>query len=628
MNKFFLCLLFLCLSVSASSLAQSHSPEQQVQSEERIQADIDYLASDKLAGRDSGTKGNRLAAKHIRNCFQQSGFQSPQALGETYFQPFGISGTEFTLGEQNQFRWDLGTPLSGSFRAEKDFTPCTFGSTGKVTGPIVFCGYGIDSPENHYNDFAGLDLEGKIALIVRRIPGQGNEPTYNPFLNSNGTLNGNYAALSSKLRNAIKYKAAGVIFVNDPYSLRNNALDSSEEIDQLMPLGYGGAPGRGKIPIIHATVASVDQFLIAAAGKTLATLTYEIDQLLKPKSMTVPGVVATISTDIQTEQLKTSNIIGELPGKGELAEETIVIGAHMDHVGMGAYGSLSGGPQAIHNGADDNASGTAALMELSRRLSQIDFSQMASHRRIVLIAFSAEERGLLGSKHYVSDAVFPLENTVAMLNMDMVGWVSDSKVTVFGFGGSSYWTPWFDENTKRMQLNISRKKLSLGPSDHAPFFEKGIPILHFFSGLHGNYHRPTDDSNLVNSQGIRRVVDILEKLTVDLSQEPERPSYVKSNTWINIMSYAIGAPHLGLIPDLHAPTQMGVIVKGTQSDSPLQQSGVEAGDRITHWNGKPLASLDDLHEQLNASKTGQVITLTVVSDDKSQQVNVTLAAPR
>ncbi len=585
-------------------------------SESEIQADLEFLASDERAGRDTGSPEILEAAEFIHQHFEKAGLKSPEGMPKG-FQKFTIAG---------RAKQGKNVTLTATIQGKKDdwiinddFRVCSFGGKGKIAGEIVFCGYGIDDAENNFNEFANIDLKGKIALIIRRVPRQ--DVLGSLYMSKSGKIDTQRAALRAKLKNALEHGATAVIFVNDIASTKGKK-------DKLIPFGYGGNAAGKVIPVFHITQNKADQLLKTGLGKTLVELETAIDDKLQPQSQLLSEVEIEGNADLISNSVEGLNVIGILEPQGVKEGtaniETIVIGAHYDHVGWGGQGSLAPGTKAIHNGADDNASGTTALLELVRRISERDekFS-----RRIIFIAFSAEEKGLLGSKYYVNHPVDPLLNTIAMINLDMVGRLADEKLTVFGLGSSSVWSKMLDEAEQASELNFFREKKAFGPSDHSSFYEKQIPVLHLFTGLHEDYHRPTDDIEDVNIQGIRRTVDVLEHLVLELARAETRPDYIENKKWISVGRHAGGRSRIGLIPDLNYSGK-GFAILSIEQNSPAHHARLLAGDVIMKVNQTEVASRKDFWKVIDSLKPKTKVNITFRRGEEVDDTEVELGNPR
>ena len=612
-----LTLLAICCCISQSA-AESNLKTNLInaahqQDEAEILADLQFLASDERKGRDTGSPEILESAQFIHKKFQAAGLKSPQGMPDG-FQRFPLSskakqGKEVALKAVLEGKED-------NLLVDAEFRVCSFGGKGKVTGEVVFCGYGINDAKNNFDEFADVDLKGKIALIMRRVPRQKVHGSL--YISKNGKIDTRKAALRAKIQNAQKQGAIAVVLVNDPTSTQGKK-------DALMAFGYGGSGGPKTVPVFHIKQKKANQLLQAGIGKTLTEIEIAIDEKLEPHSQLLKGVKIEAHADLITNSVEGFNVIGILePEHADEKTETIVVGAHYDHVGMGGQGSLAPGSKAIHNGADDNASGTTALLELVRRITE---KKEKLNRRIVFIAFSAEEKGLIGSKYYVANPLYSLSKTISMLNLDMVGRLADEKLTVFGVGSSSFWKPTLDEIEKSSQLNFFRETKAFGPSDHASFYAKQIPVLHLFTGLHEDYHRPGDDIEEVNVQGIRRTVDVLEYVVSELQKVPQRPDYIENKKWISVGRHAGGRSRLGLIPNLNSPVP-GYALLSIVQNSPAHHAGLKTGDVIIEVNETKIETRKDLWKIVDSLKPKTILTINYRRNDEVIKTELKLGNPR
>jgi hypothetical protein len=639
--------------------------------ESRLLSGIKYLAADELEGRGVGTNGLNKAADFVRDAFRDAGLDVTRVDGDA-FQPFTMT-TGSKLGEKNTLTLTGPDGQRSEWKHGSDFRTCSFGGSGRFEGEIVFGGYAIDAKNAKYQDFAGVDLKGKIVIIMRRNPQQGNP--HGKFGGQHGRVSA-HASLSRKVSNAFGKGAAAILFVNDPYTVRKNADDDqtmadkesrrvdtaavalvsidpaeAEKVaaarnklsaavnrlksakaavkngnnDRLMAFGYGGnARGARAIPIAHVTQRVINRLLAASLNKkSLADLEAEIDKDLKPRTNVLAGWKLTGEISVNRIQTEVKNVIGVLEGAGPLADETVVIGAHYDHVGMGGPGSLAPGSKAVHNGADDNASGTVALIEIARRLAS---RKEKLARRVVFIAFTAEERGLRGSAHYVRNPIVPLEKTVAMLNMDMVGRMKDDKLIVYGIGTAPRWKKLIEDAGKRHDFKLTLKPGGFGPSDHSSFYGKKMPVLHFFTGTHRDYHRPGDDWEKINIAGMSRVVDMVEELALDTIGQTERPQYVEVKRK-SAAARSGSRPYFGSIPDFGSEAK-GYAIMGVAGGSPAQTGGLKGGDAIIELAGQKIGNLSDFDLALRKHKPGDEVEIVVLRKGKNVKLKVILGKPR
>jgi len=589
--------------------------------EARLRADVTYLADDAREGRAPGTTGIDAAADYIGATFKEIGLK-PAPGADGFFQPFALSGPA-SLGP------DPSLSLSAAGKAvvadpKADFAPLAIGGSGGFKGlPVVFVGYGITAKDdaNHldYDDYAGLDVKGKAVLILRRAPGQDKKD--GPF---SGPAMFRFGTFRHKATNAFQHGAAAVLFVNDLAGLKG-------EPDKLLSLAEAGNDQNSTVPFAMLSRAYADSALAAAGAPTLEALEKEIGADIKPHSRALENLTLDLDVKLERKSLKTRNVVGVLEGEGPLADETIVVGGHYDHLGRGGLtsGSLAFLSRDIHNGADDNASGTALVMELARRLAR---RPDPLPRRVVFMAFSGEERGLLGSQHYVEHPLVPLDKTVMMINFDMVGRLNEaSELTFFGIGS----TPGLDTLVDALGkgAGFAVKKVAgmsdgFGGSDHQSFYQKDVPVLFAFTGTHQDYHRPTDDVERINFPGIARIADLAELILLDLARRPTRPSFTK----VAPTRRAIGSndparsgssAYLGSIPSYDDST-MGVKLSGVREGSPAEKGGLKGGDVVIGLGGKPIGTIYDYTESLGARKPGDEVEIKVKRDGQEVTLKVTL----
>ena len=644
----------------------------------RMLDDIKYLASDDLEGRGPGTNGINLAADFIKSEFAKSGLAIDKVDGGAAQTLEVVTGSKLVEPYSLQLIAPDGTTTD--LKIGSDVEACSFGGSGTFSGDVVFCGYAIDTtndPNPHetvsitYNDFEGIDVQGKIVIIMRRNPRQSDSK--NPLGAEHGISR--FAELRTKMNQLAAQKAAAVLIVNDPYSLRKSTESRREGIasanskvvtaaeeflavdagdaekasagrtkladavrhvqslrqandtandDILMKFGYAGSGNSNLPPAFHLPIKTCNQML-AAIHTDLGKLEAEIDSDLKPKSKVVTGWKATGSLTVEKSRVNTSNIIGTIEGEGPLADETVVVGAHYDHVGRGGANSLAPGSTEIHNGADDNASGTTTLIELARRFGAHAKVKKPA-RRLVFIAFTGEELGLLGSARYCKEPVYPLDKTIAMLNMDMVGRLKEDKLIVYGTKTSSRWEPELTKDNTDVGFKLIFKPEGFGPSDHSSFYAKKIPVLHFFTGEHADYHKPSDDWEKINVEGMVRVANLMEKVIQDTLNQPERPDYVEVKGAGGPIRGG-NRPYVGTIPEFGNELP-GYAISGVSPGSPGDKGGLKGGDRIVKMGTHEIKSLDDYDAALRKFAPGDDVDFVVVRDKDEVTVKVKLEPPR
>lgn len=626
------------------------------EAQKRALEQIKYLASDDLQGRGVGTEGLNVAAEFVRQQFRDAGLKV-DGVADNGFQKFDVlTGSELT--QPNELA--IVSPDGKSFplKFDSDFKTCSFGGSGKFDAEVVFCGYAIDSKDDNFHELNDVDLKGKVALIVRKVPQQNNP--HGPFAGPHGVDENGY--LRTKVSNAYAKGAAAILLVNDPHSSRESVKENEQMIekaqkaldearaksqsperiqeceqrladakkkateadhDKLIAFGEGETGSERVIPILHIRQEVADRLLQGALGKKLADIEAEIDHDLKPRSTALEGWKVAGETSLKQVRVDVQNVIGVLEGEGPLADETVIIGAHYDHVGLGGTGSLAPGVKEVHNGADDNASGSVALIELARRLAS---REKKLPRRVVFIAFTGEELGLLGSARYVKEPLFPIEKTVAMLNMDMVGRLSEEKLVVYGTGTSPIWKDLVESTGKEQGFALTLKPEGVGPSDHASFYTARIPVLHFFTGSHGDYHRPTDDWQKINVDGMFRVTNMIEKIAVAVADLPERPKYLEVATAAPTQRGG-SRPYFGSVPDFSSEV-VGYAISGASPGSPAEKGGLKKGDVIIGLGGNKIGNLEDFDTALRKFGPGDEIDVEVQRGDEVVKLKVVLDKPR
>lgn len=591
-------LAFLAISVGAT-LADVRKPV--AITESLISPHLQFLAGDECQGRRTGEKGNEIAARYIAEHFRHIGLvplgtskqRDPNAKlnGSGYFQPFA-----FIAGSQRGKANSLEAVISGQtkrYRLSKDFEPASSASTGTAKGPVVFVGYGNTTGAR--DDYAGVDAKGKIALAVMS-PEQPER---------RGRFRG--MELQRKVQAARDAGAAALVV----------ALANEKERPTF---NASARPGNSGLPVLMVRRAVAEEWL-RAAGKNLG----EIEKTLSetPASLELP-VQAAVATEVATREEPTANIIGLLPGSDpELAKEYLVIGAHMDHLGLGGAGSLNpDNKPAIHYGADDNASGTAGMMALAEYFASLP---VRPKRSMLFMAFSGEELGLLGSIHYTKNPIVPLEKTVAMLNLDMIGRAKDNKVSAIGVGTSPVWHGILDEVNKTASFQLARSNSGFGGSDHQSFYNAGVPVLFFFTGTHPDYHRPSDTFDKINVWDETRIVQMVADIAARVAEDPKRPEFVR----IQAERPGGGPPRrsgasLGIMPEYSAEVA-GVPVGGLRSGGPAEKAGVKVGDIVIRIAGKSIRNIEEYMAVLADRKPGEKVEVTVKRGAEEITVTLTLA---
>ena len=536
-------------------------------------AHVRFLADDRLEGREVGTNGAHCAGDYIAAQFSALELEPAGSQG-SYFQTFSIrKGAE--LGPQNRL------VISGrTYGVGTDWVPAGYSASANINREIVYGGHLLDNPEDPGDEFASLDISGKIVVV------EWGDPDAPHGISVRGDPH-------YKATVAAGHDASGII-VLAPEGMGRPSLEDETRATLSIPVG-----------IVNGAIAETVREALIGGGH------------------------AQFHTDVQATTADARNVVALLPGSNpERMRETVVIGAHYDHLGHGGEGSLAPESTEVHNGADDNASGTAAVIEAARSLA----AGPPLERSVLFIAFTGEEKGLWGSAHFVREPTVEIERAVAMLNLDMVGRVVDDQLTILGFGTAAEWDEIVDMAAGEMSdpLSIAKSPDGFGPSDHSSFYGEGIPVLHFLSNLHEDYHRPSDDFDKINYEGLERVieltVDILIKLAgngsdlvalTPLEQDrPPPPGQTSSST----SGYG---PYLGSIPDM-TPRDFGLRLTGVREGSPADEAGLQGGDVVVEFDGNEITDIYAYTYALQARSPGDEVSIVVERDGERVTVTAVL----
>lgn len=564
---------------------------------------IQYLSSPEFHGREAGSSDQIKAAQYIAAEFTRYGlepFGDSKDGKRGFFQEFPIIVFK-GLGKNSSMKMTLGATDS-VLEIKKDFLPLAAGyKTVKADAGVAFAGYGISAPEFNYDDFANLDLAGKWALILRYEP---------KVFGKSGNLS-KFAALNAKVLSCALRRAAGVLIVTAPLGHENEG--GADALGKAAP----DIIGDFHIPVLHITRALADR-LLAPAEKRVADLQLAIEKDLSNQSIAIPGAKVAAVSDIEVDEKTTENVIARCEGSDPvLKRECVIVGAHCDHVGMGFSGSLLGkdGAGKMHPGADDNASGTSGMLEIAQLIGSLKPEERPK-RTILFMAYSGEEKGLLGSAYYTEHPFVPLADTAAMLNLDMIGRSSDGGVQVSGVGSSKMFKELVTKDTADSKLKVHLGSAGDGPSDHASFFHKNIPVLFFFTGTHADYHRPSDTWEKINAPVAAETAELASKILLDLTNRPDRPIFSKAGTGC----------FLGVGGDETRKNVEGFPVGDVPPGSPAETAGIRRGDTIVALNDQRMVNPMDLMMSLTEYSPGDEIELKLKRGAETVNVKVKLGA--
>ncbi len=558
---------------------------------------IQFLASEQLQGRKSGTAGAFLAADYIRGEFMAAGAM-PFANGG--FQEFEII-TGISTGNANNLQIDSRTFVLG-----EDYTPLPFSKNGFLTAPALFVGYGLDISNDSlsWNDYDGVDMSGKWALILRGEP---------KSAEGKALLSGNFDE-RFKVMIAQDHGAAGVIFVTGAQ------LDSD---DNLLKLSYDRSPSTSGIPVLQVKRNVIDP-LVATIGKTLEMIEKEIAENRASPAIEIPATISA-NVDLVKNQAMAYNVVAMIEGVDPLLKDQfVVIGAHYDHLGLGGFGSGSRVPDtvAVHYGADDNASGVAATIEIAKYFAQ---PENKPARSLVFIAFDAEEMGLIGSRYFADNPPIDLTKVTAMINFDMIGRLKESNtISVGGTGTSLETTQILDRFAEKYPLKLAYSTEGFGPSDHAAFYGKNIPVFFISTGAHADYHTPRDNPEGINAEGIVMVLDFSAGLVAELANRAEMLTFQEagpSSRGDHRYNFKVT---LGIMPDMTSSGNDGLKVEAVRPGAPAASGGMLKGDVITAIDGNPVGNIYDYMGRLKNLEAGQVITVDVQREGKQEVLIIQL----
>jgi hypothetical protein len=587
-----LALTFLSLAAApAIPSADSH----------RFLDDIKALTTPAMEGRGAGSKGLTRAERLIEKRYKSLGLEP--AGTNSYLQPFTVI-TGAQLKGKNSFAVLTGD-RKVELKAKQDFVPFSFSASGSAHGPLVFAGYGISADEFHYDDYAGIDVKDKIVVVLRYEP-----PSFGEKGGNQGMTQ--HSQLVTKAINARNHGAKALVLVN-------GKLGDGEE-DLLTRFGSVSGPGNAGIIFLQVK-NDVAEGWLKAAGKSLAELQEQINASSKPASFALAeNQTAALTVSIVTTRATVNNVLAYLPGK---TDEYVIIGAHYDHLGRGNFDSLAPSQIGqIHPGADDNASGTAGVLELARLLAP----QKGQLRRGILFAsFAGEELGLLGSAAWVRDPTHPLDKAVAMLNMDMIGRIKDQKVYIGGVGTGSTLKAVVEQASEKSGFKIEYSPGGYSSSDHTSFVAKKIPVLFFFSGLHSDYHKPSDTWEKIDPVSATRLLAVVAATGEQLADAEERPAFivVAEDRPAGGPGGSGYGPYFGSIPDF-GEVENGVKFSDVRPGSPAAKAGLKAGDILVQFGDKAIKNLYDFTDALRRSKVGDVVEVKVLRDGQPVTASVKL----
>jgi Peptidase family M28/PDZ domain/PA domain len=573
---------------------------------------VEFLASEELAGRMTGSDGARLAADYLAAELQKAGLE-PGGDNGTFFQEFEFSAGVRVLPEKNSLLLETKGSGASAFIVEKDFLPLAFSGNGSVGGEVVFAGYGLRVPGKEgkgYDSYAGVDAKDKIVLVFRYAP-ESVSPERRADLNR-------YAGLRYKALIARENGAKALLVVTGP---------NSPGAGELVSIAFDAGMTDSAIPAASISLKTAEA-LFAAAGKNLKVIQSQLDREDPhgESSFVLPGVTVRLTTAVERIRRTDRNVIGILPPSTPAVAtppQYLLAGAHYDHLGHGEVGAMKrkGEETAIHYGADDNASGAAVVLAMAQTLAQQRKNCSGGERGIIFAFWSGEEIGLIGASFYAEHPKVSLDQIVAYLNFDMVGRLRENKLSIQGIGSSLSWNKLLEKRNVVAGFQLILQDDPYLPTDSTAFYLKEIPFMNFFTGSHEDYHRPTDTADTLNYEGLARISRFASALASDLASAATRPDFVKVERSSPSGGREELRVYIGSIPDYTIEIS-GVKLAGVRGDSPADRAGLKAGDVIVEFAGQKITNIYDYTYALDSAKIGQPVKVVIQRHGQPQTLSV------
>ena len=584
----------------------------------RLRWHVATLASDQMAGRLTGTKGGERATSYVAEVFRLLGLE-PAGDNGTYFQSFTFA-SGVALGDNNSLtlagkNYSLGPTL------DEEWRPLSFSKTGELreTG-VVFAGFGIEAPKTDkhkaYNSYREADVKGKWVMLFRGIPND-IKPAQRLHLSR-------FSQLQYKASVARSKGAVGIIVAPAPEVAYK---------DELVTLSLDAVGGTSSLAAITIN-RDLFERMIKPLGNGFGEMVKALNAGEKMRATNVPEIKIASSVDIVRKTKTGRNVLARLVSKSKDKRSPLMIGAHVDHLGKGNVSvSLATGDDVgkIHPGADDNASGVAALLEIAERFSGLHkYDYLKPQRDVIFAAWSGEELGLIGSNHFIKDLEKKTghkklsTDLAAYLNMDMVGRLKQ-RLTLNGIGSSSVWPHILERANILAQLDLRLSTNSYVPTDATSFYLAGVPILHAYTGTHMDYHTPRDGADKINYAGLAKITTLMEGVARQLSRSVRAPDYIKQAKPSGEGARRRSLVYLGTVPDYSAGGREGLKLSGVMKDGPAEKAGLRAGDTITSLAKMPIENIYDYVRVINMLKVGKAIKVTVQRGRSKLDFNLTPA---
>ncbi|MDC1067688.1 M20/M25/M40 family metallo-hydrolase [Candidatus Kapabacteria bacterium] len=568
-----------------------------------IKANLEKLTSTEFGGRLPGTTGIDKAAQFIKEQFQEAGLKP---INDSWFQEFSVKSGKKLSGENN-LSFNIFIPRPGipkeklrprtaTWNNMVDWTPLQFSSNGSYNGEMIFVGYGISSESLAYDDYSNIDVAGKAVVIL----------TDSPNGKSKTGKFARYSSMRYKISNAKEHNAAAVIFIK--------SQDDSANVLEKLDVNNRMSTNSG---ILAAQVSREKFIKYFPKNAGLLKLENSINETKKPASVTIDNKEISIIINIEDIKYPTKNIIGVLEGKNP--NKYIFMGAHYDHLGVSNSGSsrYRDNPPKIHPGADDNASGVASMIEIANRL-----KNNKPEHSVIFAAWSAEEMGLLGSDNYVNNNFDLKENVLCYLNFDMVGRLTNSKLSILGTGTAEEFNDLINKTAEDYNFEISMIQTGMGPSDHSSFYKAKKPVLAIFSGIHSDYHTPEDTPDKINWEGMDSIINF----SIDLFESIDKKGNLTfQEVQINEKSKTIrrggSSVVMGVIPN-YSDIDHGFIIDGVTPKGPAALAGLKGGDILIEVDGDKIVDIYDFMYSYWDKNPGDIVVVKVLRDNKDEPISL------
>ncbi|MFK7959818.1 MAG: M28 family peptidase [Phycisphaerales bacterium] len=605
---------------------------------------LSTLANPWMEGRVPGSKGMERAKEYFEDHLRQFGLEAPfpvegsgvDGSGRSYRQAFDLGGSMEVTGAE------LAALTGGkamNFEAGTDFNVMGLGGSGDITGGVTFVGYGIENGPEGYSNFADdTDLEGEIAMMFRFEP-------MNDEGRSQWTEDGRWsrqAGFNGKVRSVLARGAAGIIIVNPPGA-------DDPRASTLIEAG-GGGNGRGSVPVMMMSSGAADAFLARADedGRTLMDLREMADDGMT--AMPLDGILS-MNARLERTAVLGENVGGMLRGKGDLADEYVVIGGHLDHLGMGYFGSRAGAGE-LHPGADDNASGSAGILLIAQRMAE-EWEALGDtpRRSVILVGFDGEESGLNGSRYYANNPIAPIEDHVLMMNFDMIGRILNGRLSLSGANTGEGLAEWIEPYVEATPLTVVQPQRMSGASDHTSFFRQGVPVLFaIIADFHDDYHTPADTAWKINRVGATHAARLFHDIGLGMALKPDRIAFADSSssarprrgaqasaessaTPAAPAAPAAGGPAMsdirvrfGIRPGTYDPDVDGIQIAGVTEGGSAAEAGVQDGDILVRWDGQKITNVEEWMVLLARHDPGDTVKIGVKRGDEEITLDATLQA--